>query len=235
MSTKTTGSLIVIGSGPGTGRAVAAHFAQKRYDNVALISRQAGRLDEDKSFIQAAAARPLNVKTYAIDITDEEVYASTLKKIETEFGTPETVFFNAARVQGSELLKISSEEVEQELKINSIALYNTARWLLPQMISLGKSNPSARPSLIVANSFLASAPIAALFSLSMAKAAQRNLVQSLAQAFEGQGVHIGFVTIGGIISPDKNNMSPKNIAREIYDFFASDEKKTNVELEIKDD
>jgi hypothetical protein len=103
------------------------------------------------------------------------------------------------------------------------------------MIELGRSSPSARPSLIAANSFLATAPIADLFSLSMAKAAQRNLVQSLAQSYADQKVHLGFVTIGGVISPDKNRMSPTNIAKEIWKFFELEEKSNDVELNIADD
>lgn len=120
-------------------------------------------------------------------------------------------------------------------QINAIALYNTARLTLPGLVDLHKSDSSACPSLIVANSFLATSPLAGLFSLSMAKAAQRNLVESLAQTFSSSGVHIGFVTIGGVISPDKNKMSPKNIAEDIWAFFASDEKRNDVELYIADE
>lgn len=118
MSRRVTSSLVVVGSGPSTGRAVAGLFAQKRYDNIALISRGRDRLEQDKAFVESMADRRVNVKTYAIDITDEQALCSTVQRIETELGRPETIFFNAARVQGSKLLETSADEVEYDLKVS---------------------------------------------------------------------------------------------------------------------
>ncbi len=47
--------LVVIGSGPGIGVATASLFAQKRSGKIALLARNASRLQEDKSSVLDAA------------------------------------------------------------------------------------------------------------------------------------------------------------------------------------
>lgn len=58
------------------------------------------------------------------------------------------------------------------------------------------------PSIIVTSSILPQQPIPQLFVLSLVKAAQRNLMQSLSLAYASQGVHLGLINVGGPVSPE---------------------------------
>lgn len=116
MASRTDKSLILVGSGPGIGSAVAALFAAKRYDKVALIARRQAQLDIDQKTVEAAAPSA-TVQTYAVDVTDLSKLEATLKQIGETLGAPETVYFNAARVVPTNALEVSEEFLEEDFKV----------------------------------------------------------------------------------------------------------------------
>lgn len=119
MSSTKDSTLVVIGSGPGIGSATASYFAQKGFDRVVLISRSPDRLREGCLAVEAAAQkahRSVSVGTWAVDITDTSAYQEVLARV-AEFGTLECLFFNAARVQPSQLLEETVEEMEYDFKV----------------------------------------------------------------------------------------------------------------------
>lgn len=59
-------------------------------------------------------------------------------------------------------------------------------------------------------------PIPSLFSLSMVKSAQRALVLSM-NAVYGKDVHVALLSVGGVVSPKKKNLSPENIADRCWE------------------
>lgn len=111
-------TLIVIGSGPGIGRSVAALFAKKRYNKVALVARRAEQLEIEKKELQKAAGDQINVKTFAVDIVNRDAFLKVLDDAEAELGKPECIYFNAARVQPSQLLSHELKDIEYDLKVD---------------------------------------------------------------------------------------------------------------------
>ena len=69
-----------------------------------------------------------------------------------------------------------------------------------------------------------------LISLSLVKGAQRTQVISLNRAFAGTGVHCGLVNVQGVVDPENNVLSPKNIAKEVVKFWKKGE---GVEVNVK--
>jgi NAD(P)-dependent dehydrogenase (short-subunit alcohol dehydrogenase family) len=108
-------TLLVVGSGPGIGRAVATVFASKGYSNVVLIARRTESLAQEKAaLVQAVGAE---VNTYAVDITDPVALTKALDSADAAFGKPECVFFNAARVLPSAFFEHDVKEIEYDLKV----------------------------------------------------------------------------------------------------------------------
>jgi NAD(P)-dependent dehydrogenase (short-subunit alcohol dehydrogenase family) len=87
-------ALIVIGSGPGNGRAVTTLFAKNRYNNVTLIARRSEQLKPDQKAVEEAAGVHVNVKTYAVDVFDSDTLLKTLEYIDAQLGKPECIFYN---------------------------------------------------------------------------------------------------------------------------------------------
>lgn len=69
-----------------------------------------------------------------------------------------------------------------------------------------------------------------VFSLSLVKAAQRNLVQSLHAVYNPQGIHVGLVLVGGNVSPEKKELNPPRIAEKTWELF--DQERAQWELEV---
>lgn len=105
----------------------------------------------------------------------------------------------------------------------TLSLYLVAQHFIPRLQRLKKSNPSSKPSLLVTNSHLPWAPVPQLLSLSLVKAAQRNLVQSLNTAFEESGIHVGLVSVEGVVAPENEKLNPGNIAEVTYGFYEAGE------------
>lgn len=221
----------MIGSGPGIGRAVASLFASKRYNNVALIARRSNQLELEKTALKEAVGTPVNVKTYALDVVDSEVFLKALQDVETDLGKPECIFYNAARVLPSQLLSHDVKDIEYDFKINVSALYVCAQRYIPQLVELAKSDKTAMPAFIVTSSMLPQNPIPQLFALSLVKAAQRNLMQSLAMTYAEQGIHLGLINVMGPVSSTDEVWNPTNIATKAWDWF--DQSKDHPAFEVK--
>jgi NAD(P)-dependent dehydrogenase (short-subunit alcohol dehydrogenase family) len=125
--TESSRLIIVLGSGPGIGVHVAAHFASHTFDKVALISRNAERLNEDsesvRKAVEAAKASSnitsysLEISTYATDLAVTSQIEETLNKIVKTLGKPEVVLYNAAMLVKSGLFEYSEADLELGWKV----------------------------------------------------------------------------------------------------------------------
>lgn len=116
---------VLIGSGPGIGRSTAALFAEKKFDIIVLISRNAERLEEDKRAVVAQAqkaGRKVEVKTFAVDIVDSKALEKTLKEV-GRLGELEVLLFNAARVEPTTLLETPAEAIMKDFQVRGILFF----------------------------------------------------------------------------------------------------------------
>lgn len=65
----------------------------------------------------------------------------------------------------------------------------------------------------------------------MVKSAQRALVLSLHATF-GDKLHIALLSVGGVVAPEKKNLSPENIADKCWELYKQPKEKWSREMEI---
>lgn len=94
-----------------------------------------------------------------------------------------------------------------------------AKWAIPRFQQLTNKNPESKPSLFATSSLLPQEPEPSCFILSLAKAAQFNLAQSLAQVYNPQGIHVGVVVVGGVVQDSNPRLNAKNIAMQTWGFY----------------
>jgi NAD(P)-dependent dehydrogenase (short-subunit alcohol dehydrogenase family) len=112
-------TLVILGSGPGIGIAVAKVFSVRGFTHVALVSRNKERLAQDEDNVLDAIQErgySCRVKTWVCDISDLKQLNATLKEIES-FGSLECVLFNPARVAGKPPLEESNEAIEADFRV----------------------------------------------------------------------------------------------------------------------
>ncbi|KAH7122596.1 hypothetical protein B0J11DRAFT_437697 [Dendryphion nanum] len=224
-------TLVVFGSGPGIGNHVAAEFASHGFNHIILLARNEVRLQDDAAFV-AKANSNVKVDTLKVDLADLDSIPSVLKKIDGITKSVDVVLFNAARIRVSKVLTAPVSELQEDFTTTNLALYIIAQWAIPKLQSLAATHPSHKPSLLVTNSHLPWDPIPDLLSLSLVKASQRNLVQSLGRAFEKDGIHAGLIAVEGTVTLENKVLNPTTIAERTWGFF---EKGEGLEVNIREE
>ncbi|KAI0015072.1 NAD(P)-binding protein [Xylariomycetidae sp. FL0641] len=229
-------TLLLIGSGPGIGQSVATLFASKRFTKVALVARNAEKLAAVADAVKkSSSSTPIEVKTYPVDVVDADAFKKALDSVEADLGKPECIYYNAARVLPSPINPMTHDvqDIEYDFKINNSALYLCAQRYVPELLALAKQDSAAMPALIVTSSMLPQNPLPFVFALSMVKAAQRNLMQSLWQTYgSGQGVLLGLVNVAGQVSPEDKVWNPANIAAKAWEWYETQSREENPSFEV---
>lgn len=223
--------IVVLGSGPGLGVATGSKFAAQGFD-VALLARNADRLQEDVKTVQKAASN-VKVQAYTVDISDHVALLDTLKKVEAELGAPEVVYFNAARVGPSSIGETPPDHLLEDFKTMNIGLYVAATWAIPHLTAAA-GRPGAHPSFLLSNGAICEHPIAGYFALSMQKAAQFNFTSSLRQVLGPKGVHVAVITIAAIIRDDHPVLNAKNIAEQYWKLYEQNEDSWDFDVPMGD-
>ncbi|CAA9958061.1 DltE Short-chain dehydrogenase [Pyrenophora teres f. maculata] len=218
----TTRTLIVFGAGPGIGDHIAAQFALSTpISHIVLLARNTTRLStSDAPFVSSHNAS-IKVSTLVIDLSDLSSIPGVLEKLDsmTTGEDVEVILFNAARIRAASPLDFDVGEIEEDLRTTTLSLYLISQHYVPRLQSLTSSKPSYKPALLVTNSHLPWDPVPQLLSLSVVKAAQKNMVDSLSRAFSSSGVHVGLLHVEGVVAPENKVLNPKTIAERAVKFW----------------
>jgi short-subunit dehydrogenase len=121
MASSTSETLVVIGSGPGIGVSTASLFALKKFNKIALVSRDKKRLEQDRetvlSFLSSKTDKKVEIKTWSADVIDSASYKKVLEEVE-QFGEITCVVFNPARVKPSELFTFGENEIVKDFMVS---------------------------------------------------------------------------------------------------------------------
>jgi short-subunit dehydrogenase len=121
MASSTSETLVVIGSGPGIGVSTASLFALRKFNKVALISRDKKRLEQDRktvlSFLSSRTDKKVEVKTWSTNVIDSISYKKVLGEV-GKFGEITCVVFNPARVEPSELFTFDENEIVKDFMVS---------------------------------------------------------------------------------------------------------------------
>jgi len=187
---------VVVGVGPGNGRAFAARFADAGYA-VALLARS-------NEYSTALAAEFDSMRAYACDVTDAAAITQTFAQIKAELGPVDVLLYNAGSGTWGTFDELADEAFETAWKINVLGFLRCARAVAGSMRERG------RGAIVVsgATASLRGKPFTAAFA--QAKAAQRSLAQSLARQLGPEGVHVALVIIDGPIANPSRAASGKD-------------------------
>ncbi len=105
---------------------------------------------------------------------------------------------------------------------------------MPILLDKSRALSDWKPSFLVTSSFLPVEPIPELFSLSMAKAAQANMVKSLQKTYTCLGIHVGLVVVGGVMSADVF-LTPAVVAEQAWLLFAQKPEDWTTQVTIRED
>jgi len=191
---------VVIGAGPGIGRAVALRFAREGMP-VALVARNASTV--------SATAAELGVPAVPLtaDVTNEAALRSALDAAIDELGVPDAVVYNAAVIQQDAPGRLSASGQLDAWAVNVVGALTAAAHVLPAMAARSGG------SFIVTGGMPEPEP--EYVSLSLGKAGVRTLVELLAKRYGPAGVHVATVTVAGPVAPG-TAFDPDDIAEHYW-------------------
>lgn len=188
------GSVLVVGVGAsrGLGAAIARRFAAGGHP-VLLAGRNSAKIETVVKELEAAGTR------VAVEIGDAAKAADAVRFVRgAEALAPlSVVVHNAGGNRPAPFLKVSEEQFTQHWQEHALGGFQTAQAALPVLLKHGGGSlffTGASGSLRGKANF---APFAS------AKAALRNLAQSIAREFGPQNIHVGHVVIDGGIEGER--------------------------------
>lgn len=161
--------VVITGAGAGVGRATVREFARHAYD-VALLSRDPGRLEEAAVEVRACGVRALPIPT---DVADAEAVEAAATRVEEELG-PIDVWINVAMATVfSPVAKLTAKEVARGTAVTYLGQVHG------MMAALRRMTPRDRGSIVNVGSALAyrSVPLQSVYC--GAKFAIRGFTDSL--------------------------------------------------------
>jgi NAD(P)-dependent dehydrogenase (short-subunit alcohol dehydrogenase family) len=221
---------VVVGFGPGNGTAFSKTFAANGY-RVAMLSRST-----DASAKLAHALK--DAKAYACDVTDLGALERTFAAIKKDLGPVDTVIYNAGSGSWGTVEDITLEAFETTWRINTLGALATLKHVVDDM----KARRRGSFILIGATASRRGGARAAAFA--SAKAAQRNLAESMARHLWPMGIHVAVVIIDGMVDlektrksmPDKGDddfLSPFDIAHTVLHLATQPKSAWSFEVEAR--
>ena len=129
--------VLVTGGAQGMGLLIA-QGAAARGAHVAVWDVNSGALRDAAARIGAARPRANQlVASEVVDVGDADAVARAAEHLAASFGNVDVLINNAGVVSGKPLTELSPEEVQRTLRVNTAALFWTARAFLPPMIDAG--------------------------------------------------------------------------------------------------
>jgi NAD(P)-dependent dehydrogenase (short-subunit alcohol dehydrogenase family) len=181
---------VVLGAGPGIGRAVAQRFATAGMP-VAVVARTRATVDAVAAGITAAA--PGDVLALTADVSDEPALRSALEAAAERFGVPDVVVYNAALIRADAPGELAAAGQLAAWSVNVVGALTAAAQAIPGMAARGSGTfllTGGMPE-----------PKAQYVSLSLGKAAIRALAAMLDEQYGPSGVHVATVTVAGPVAP----------------------------------
>ena len=179
--------LLLVGTGPGLGAAIARRFAREGY-RLTLVARSEVTIAQE---LRAAGA---DVAVVQADAGDPGRLRAALSSVFAGPGAPDVVIYNAALMTFDDLLTVSPEQLADAYAVDVIGGVLTAQLAVPAMRVAGGG------TLLFTGGGFADALPASLATLSLGKVALRAVATMLARQLRDDDIHAGSLTILGQIA-----------------------------------
>lgn len=180
---------LIVGAGPGIGHSVAQAFAREGYA-IALAARHADKL---RALQPALEKLGTTSRAYAVDAGDEASLRSLFASVRKDLGDPEVLVYNPAAHAVGKPTTIGSDKLAADFRVNVTGALICAQEAATAMKDRG------RGTILLTGGGFAHEPAANYASLSLGKAALRNLTYTLAQELGAYGIHVATVTVYGFV------------------------------------
>jgi len=206
--------IVIVGAGPGVSAGIARKFGSNGF-KVILLARKQESLD-----LQIAELQKKNIEAYGIpaDASISQSIIAAFNQIKSDYETPSVLIYNAGANTINNPSILSRNDLLNDFNVNVGGALISAQQVIPGMMERKKG------TILFTGGMLALNPVASRASASISKAGLRNLTFTLADELSPHGIHVGTVTIGGVVKPG-TFFDPDLIAESYWELFTKRDKR----------
>lgn len=182
---------LIIGAGDGVGAAVARAFAREGL--AVCVTRRPRHLDRLEALAASIREDGGAAHAYGVDARNEAEMIALVDRIEAEVGPLEVVVFNIGANVRFSVLETTAQVYSKVWEMAALAGFFTGREAARVM------EPRGRGTILFTGATASTRGAAGFSAFAGAKAALRQLAQSLAREMGPKGIHVAHVVIDGMI------------------------------------
>ena len=182
---------LIIGAGDGVGAAVARAFAREGL--AVCVTRRPRHLDRLEALAATIRAEGGVAHAYGVDARNEAEMIALVDRIEAEVGPLEVVVFNIGANVRFSVVETTAQVYSKVWEMAALAGFFTGREAARVM------GPRGRGTILFTGATASTRGAAGFSAFAGAKAALRQLAQSLAREMGPKGIHVAHVVIDGMI------------------------------------
>lgn len=202
-------TMIIVGMGSRLSLAIAKRFGQEGYA-IGMISRNAERLAGYKEELKKAG---ILSEFAAADASNERQLIKALDNLTSKFGRLDTLVYNAVDSRFTSILEDNVDDLCNGFRVSVGSAVTAVQHVLPFL-------KESQGSIILTGGGAALYPNPEWGSLSLGKAAIRNLAFQLHTALKKEHIYAGTVTVCGTIETHSTTHSPKIVAEHFWNLNA---------------
>ena len=186
-----TPSCLIVGAGDGVGSAVARAFAREGL--AVCVTRRPRHLDQLEALAASIRADGGQAHAFGVDARDEAEMIALVDRIEAEVGPLQVVVFNIGANVRFPVVDTTAQVYSKVWEMAALAGFFTGREAARVM------GPRGKGTILFTGATASMRGGAGFSAFAGAKAALRQLAQSLAREMGPQGVHVAHVVVDGMI------------------------------------
>lgn len=184
-------SCLIVGAGDGVGSAIARSFAREGL--AVCITRRARNLESLEAVATSIRADGGEAHAFGVDARNEAEMIALVDRIESDIGPLQVVVFNIGANVRFPVVETTAQVYSKVWEMAALAGFFTGREAARVMTPRGKG------TILFTGATASTRGGAGFSAFAGAKAALRQLAQSLAREIGPKGVHVAHVVIDGMI------------------------------------
>ena len=186
-----TPSCLIVGAGDGVGSAVARAFAREGL--AVCVTRRPRHLDQLEALAASIRADGGQAHAFGVDARDEAEMIALVDRIEAEVGPLQVVVFNIGANVRFPVVDTTAQVYSKVWEMAALAGFFTGREAARVM------GPRGQGTILFTGATASLRGGAGFSAFAGAKAALRQLAQSLAREMGPRGLHVAHIVVDGMI------------------------------------
>jgi len=210
-------NIIIVGAGPNLSFGVADKFGANNF-SIGLISRNEEKL---KGLAAELILKGFNVKYAVADASNTNELENALLRLNNELGGVDVLLYNATHMKFRNIMDEKTEDLVEDFKLSVANAFHSVKTLQEKL-------KESKGAVLFTGGGLATHPNVQVGSLSIGKAALKNLALQLHEVMKVENIYVGTLTVNNAISKDSETHSPKILAEMYWEMY---EKRSDAEIQ----